>query len=222
MAFPTTQMSGYTDLKGRIDLALSRCQEQPWLDFKESQPWQVLRWRLLKTIMGMSNLRDGGLILIGVAENGNNWKLTGIASDHLRDYDYDDITDQLSKYASPQVVVDIVVHEHDDSKLYLAIHIHQFKDCPVVCRKNSSEDVKPKDRLLAGDIYVRPSSGKPRTEKVMDAFQIHDLLERAAEFRARKLLEIGKRIGFVPGQTDTNLYDAELASVSVLPNRTGQ
>jgi len=60
MAFPTTQMSGYVDLNGRISLALSRCQEQPWLDFKESQPWPMLRWRLLKTIMGMANLRDGG------------------------------------------------------------------------------------------------------------------------------------------------------------------
>ena len=75
MAFPTTQMSGYGDLKERVTLALSRCQEQPWLDFKESQPWSVLRWRLLKTIMGMANLRDGGLILVGVAEKGTAWEL---------------------------------------------------------------------------------------------------------------------------------------------------
>src|SRR5437773_2911406 len=98
MAFPTTQMSGYADLKGRIALALGRCQEQPWLDFKESQPWDVLRWRLLKTIMGMANLRDGGLILVGVAERGTSWELTGITTDHLGCYDYDDISDQLSKY----------------------------------------------------------------------------------------------------------------------------
>jgi len=111
MAFPTTQMSGYTDLRGRISLALGRCQEQPWLDFKESQPWPELRWRLLKTIMGMANLRDGGLILVGVAEKGTAWELSGIEPAHLAAFDYDDIIAQLSKYASPQVSVDIVVRE---------------------------------------------------------------------------------------------------------------
>lgn len=221
MAFPTTKMSGYTDLKERISIALNRCQEQAWLDFKESQPWQVLRWRLLKTIMGMANLRDGGLIIVGVAEKENAWELSGITTDHLKDYDYDDISDQINKYASPQVVIDLVIHEHEDGNQYLAIHIHQFKISPVVCRKNSPEDVKLKDRLSAGDIYVRPSSGKPRTERVTDASQLHDLLELAAEFRARRLLEVGKRIGFVPGETDADKYDAELGTVGTNPIQRG-
>jgi len=210
-------MSGYADLKGRIHLALSRCQEQPWLDFKESQPWQVLRWRLLKTIMGMANLRDGGLILVGVAERGTTWELTGIDSTHLATFDYDDIIDQLSKYASPQVSVDIVAHDHDDGNRYLAFHVHQFDDSPVVCRNNSPVEVKPKDRLSAGEVYVRPSTGKPQTVRVTDAARLHDLLELAAEFRARRMLEIGKRVGLVPGETATALYDAEVATITQMP-----
>ncbi len=213
MAFPTTQMSGHTDLKGRIESALSRCQEQTWLDFKESQPWDTLCWRLLKTVMGMANLRDGGLILIGVAEMDQSWELTGITADHLRTYDYDEISDQLSKYASPQVELDIVVHIPEDGNQYLAFHIHQFKDSPVVCRKNSPEAVKTKERLVPGEIYVRPLSGRPRTEKVTDAARLHDLLELAAEHRARRMLETGKRIGLVPGETSANHYDAELSSI---------
>lgn len=215
MAFPTTQMSGYADLKGRIAIALSRCQEQPWLEFKESQPWQVLRWRLLKTIMGMANLRDGGLIVVGVAEDGTTWKLTGIDAGHLPTFDYDDIIDQLSKYASPQVIVDIVVHDHDDGKHYLAFHVHQFKDSPVVCRNNSPDDVK--DRLAAGEVYVRPTTGKPQTVKVTDAARLHDLLELAAEFRARRMLEAGKRVGLVPTEAAASKYDAELSTIKTLP-----
>lgn len=217
MAFPTTQMSGYADLKERITLALGRCQEQPWLDFKESQPWLVLRWRLLKTIMAMANLRDGGLVLVGIAERENTWELTGIEPDHLATFDYDDIVDQLGKYASPQVNVDIVVHNHDDGNCYLAFHVHQFNESPVVCRSNSPNDVKPKDRLAAGEIYVRPTTGIPRTEKVTDAARLHDLLELAAEYRARRMLEVGKRIGLVPGETSASLYDAELATTNKMP-----
>lgn len=210
-------MSGYADLKGRITLALSRCQEQPWLDFKESQPWQVLRWRLLKTIMGMANLRDGGLVLVGVAEDGTAWKLTGIEPAHLAAFDYDDIIDQLSKYASPQVSVDIVVHDHEDGKRYLAFHVHQFNDSPVVCRNNSPDDVKAKDRLAAGEVYVRPTTGKPQTVKVTDAARLHDLLELAAEFRARRMLEVGKRVGLVPTEAAAAKYDVELSTIKNFP-----
>jgi hypothetical protein len=210
-------MSGYTDLRGRIALALGRCQEQPWLDFKESQPWPELRWRLLKTIMGMANLRDGGLVVIGVSERDNTWELTGIQQAHLDTFDYDDIVDQLSKYASPQISLDIVVHDHDDKNRYLAFHVHQFNDSPVVCRNNSPDDVKPKDRLAAGEIYVRPATGKPQTVKVTDAARLHDLLEMAAEFRARRMLEVGKRVGMVPGQTAASRFDAELSTINTLP-----
>ena len=217
MAFPTTQMSGYTDLRSRIALALGRCQEQPWLDFKESRPWLELRWRLLKTMMGMANLRDGGLVLIGVAERADTWELTGIQNDHLSTFDYDEIIDQLSKYASPQVAVDMVVHDHDDGRRYLAIHVHQFQDAPVVCRNNSPDDVKGKERLLAAEVYVRPTTGRPRTEKVSDAARLHDLLELAAEFRARRMLEVGKRVGLVPGETSASYFDAELSTIQDFP-----
>ena len=167
--------------------------------------------------MGMANLRDGGLILIGVAERGNTWELTGIEQDHLNSFDYDDIIDQLSKYASPQISVDIVVHDHDEGKRYLAIHVHQFKDSPVVCCNNSSDDIKPKDRLSAGDVYVRPNTGKPQTVKVTDAARLHDLLEMAAETRARRMLEVGKRVGLVPGETAASKFDTELEAIQDLP-----
>lgn len=210
-------MSGYADLKGRITLALGRCKEQPWLDFKESQPWPSLRWRLLKTIMAMANLRDGGLILVGVAEQGTDWELTGIDPSHLPTFDYDEIIDQIGKYASPQVNVDIVLHKHEDGNRYLAFHVHQFEDSPVVCRNNSPDNLKPKERLAAGDVYVRPQAGKPQTVKVTDATRLHDLLELAAEYRARRMLEVGRRVGLVPTVAATEKFEAELSTISEFP-----
>ena len=217
MALPTTEMSGYTDLRARISLALGRCQEQPWLDFKESQPWLVLQWRLLKTIMGMANLRDGGLILIGVCERAATWTLTGIEDAHLATFDYDDIVDKLSKYASPQVQVNVVIHD-EDKKRYLAIHVYQSQESPVICRNSSPVSVvNPKERIEAGNIYVRPTLGKPQTVRVTDAGQLHDLLELAAEFRARKMLQIGSRVGLVPAETAISNYNSELQSAPPVP-----
>jgi len=116
----------------------------------------------------------------------------------------------LSKYASPQIRVDIAIHDHDDGKRYLAFQVHQFNDSPVVCGKNSPDDVKPKERLVTGEVYVRATSGKPQTVKVTDAAQMNDLLELAAEFRARRMLEVGKRIGLVPAESAASKFDAEL------------
>ena len=163
--------------------------------------------------MGMANLRDGGLILIGVSERDNTWELTGIQQWHLDTFDYDDIVDQLSKYASPQIDVEIVVHDHDDGKRYLAIRVHQFRDSPVICRNNSPDGVKPKDRLVAGELYVRATTGRPQTVKVTDASRLHDLLELAAEFRARRMLEVGRHIGLVAGETAASKYEAELGTI---------
>lgn len=210
MAFPDSKLPYYADLRERISLALSRCQEQTWLDFKESQPWEALRWRLLKTMMGMANLRDGGLIIVGVAERDTIWECTGIEPAHLGLFDYDDIMDQLDKFASPQIRVDIVIHDHDDGKRFLAFGVHQFDDSPVVCRNNSPDGVKGKERLATGEFYVRATRGKPQTVKVTDAAQINDLLELAAEFRARRMLEVGKRIGLVPAESAASKFDAEL------------
>lgn len=216
MALPTTEMKGYKSLRERVVLALDRCQEQQSLDFKESQPWPELKWRLLRTIMAMANLRDGGLIIVGVSERGDRWDLTGISPGDLSTYDYDDIVDQVTKYASPEVMLDVVLHRHDDGNEYLAIHVHQFAETPIICKRNCPDDVQRRDRMTAGDFFIRPP-GKPQTEKVVDASRLHDLLELAAENRARRMLEVAHRVGLVPSESAETRFESELASITEFP-----
>ena len=120
-----------------------------------------------------------------------------------------------SSTSSPRPIsdVDIVVHEHDDGKRYLACGVHQFDDSPVVCRNNSPVAVKGNDRLAAGGVLRACHQGKRQTVKVIDAAQMNDLLELAAEFRARRMLEVGKRIGLVPGETAAAKFEAELPPI---------
>jgi hypothetical protein len=216
MALTTTDMKGHSKLRERIVHALDRCQEEQWLDFKESQPWGNLQWRLLKTIMAMANLRDGGLIVVGVSERGDIWELTGISPNDRSTYDYDIIIDQVSKYASPEISLDIVVHRHDDSKEYVAINVHQFTEMPVVCKKNGPDGLTPRVTIAAGDIFVRPP-GKPRTETVKEASRLHDLLELAAENRARRMLEVAHRVGLVPVALNETQFEEESASIIEIP-----
>ena len=77
-AIPTSDMPGYIQLHDRVYSALDRCQESQAIEFKASIPWESLKYQLVRTTLAIGNLRDGGIIIIGVSERGDAWELTGI------------------------------------------------------------------------------------------------------------------------------------------------
>lgn len=198
-------MPGHSQLRERAVVALSRCQESQGVDFKESAPWSALQSRIIKTVLGMGNLRDGGIIVVGVSERGKTWELTGVSEVHLGTYDVDVMVAITNSYASPHVDLDIVTLQHSNGKTFLVIKANEFVDSPLVCKKNGP----PESGLLEGCVYVRPA-GIARTTRVTNAAQMHELLELAAEKRARRMLEVSRRIGLVPEHPLGQPFDDEL------------
>jgi hypothetical protein len=209
MAIPTSDMPGHKELHDRVYNALDRCQESKSVDFKESAPWDDLKWQIIRTALAMGNLRDGGIIVVGASERNDSWDLTGISPEHFATYDVDVIIDVINKFASPPIKVEVVTVSYRNGNTFLAIQIHEFKDSPFVCRKNGPDNIK---NLRAGDVFVRPS-GKPRTTKVISAEEMQDLLELAAEKRARRILEVAHRIGLKAADTSSQKFDDELGGL---------
>ena len=205
-AIPSSNMPGHKQLHERVINALDRCQETQRIDFKESASWDVLKLQIVRTLMAMGNLRDGGTLIIGVSERNNNWSLTGITVDDLNTYNVDDVIDFVNTYCSPPISIDMVLVEYRNGNQFLVLHANQFEVTPFVCRKNGPQ------KLVEGAIYVRPP-GIARTTRVTNATQIHDLLELAAEKRARRILEVSRRIGLVPSKTSGDLFDEELGGL---------
>lgn len=187
-------------------MALDTCVESQSVDFKESAPWEALQFKIIRTAMAMANLRDGGVIVIGVGERGEQWELTGISNEHVATYDVDDVADAINKYASPSVIATIVITAHNDHR-YLVIRVPEFVETPIVCRRAGDA----KSGLKPGVVYVRPP-GKAQTTEVTTAEQMHDLLELAAEKRARRILETAARIGLV-AQPANKPFDDELGGL---------
>lgn len=204
-AIPISDMPGYRRLHDRVFNALNRCQETQGADFKESASWDSLKLRIITTALGMGNLRDGGIIVIGASERGQTWELTGITNEHLETYDPDIIVDVVNKYASPNVEMDIVLVKYRNDRDFLAIQIKEFEDTPVVCKRNGPTG----GGIIEGAVYVRPP-GVARTTRVMNSSQMHDLLELAAEKRARRILEVSRRIGLVTRPASAERFDEEL------------
>lgn len=208
-AIPTSDMEGYRKLHDRVCNALNRCQESQGIDFKESAPWEDLKWRLIKTAMGMGNLRDGGIIVVGASEKGETWNLTGISEKDLLTYDVDNIIDTTNKYCSPPIEVDVVLVKYTNGSNFLAFQFHEFSDTPFVCKRNGPDGSR---MLTEGEVYVRPP-GKARTTKVTVASEMHDLIELAAEKKARKILEQSYRIGLTQVNTASKKFDDELGGL---------
>lgn len=205
---PSSQLPGHKPLHDRIVLALDRCQESRSIDFKESSPWDSLKTRIVKTCFGMGNLRDGGVIIIGVSERGDNWELTGISDNHLQTYDADNILDSINKYASPPISLDIVIVEYRDKKKYLAIQINEFEESPFICKIDGPIKTGNNRVFYAGDIYIRPI-GKPQTVKAASAEQMRELLEVAAEKTARRMLGFSKKVGMTAKTSDVDSFAEE-------------
>ncbi len=205
---PTSDMPGYKHLHERVITALDRCQESQGVEFKESASWESLKWQLIRTTMAMGNLRDGGIVVIGVSERGETYELTGVLPEHLNTYDVDIVIDVINAYCSPYIDIDLVLVEYSNRQRFLTIQAHQFNDTPLVCKKNGPNGLG----LVEGDVFVRPP-GMARTTKITNAAQMHDLLELAGEKRARRILEVSRRVGLMPSATSADLFERELGGL---------
>jgi hypothetical protein len=76
------------------------------LEYKRSCSWSepVFKAQITKAILGFSNVRDGGRIVIGLEEQTDKtYKRKGVTHGHLKSYNYDDISSYVSGYADPYV-----------------------------------------------------------------------------------------------------------------------
>jgi len=202
---PMSDIPGYKRLHELVYGALDLSQESQAVEFKGSAAWDSLKWRVIRTAMAMGNLRDGGIIIIGVAEVGDKWDLGGIETTHLATYDADDVIDITSSYASPPLGMKIARTKYSNNREFLILQVDEFDHTPHVCKKNGPAG----SNLFEGELYIRPP-GKPQTKKVSNAQEMQDLLELAAEKKARTMIETFHRIGITSSPTPGERFNAEL------------
>jgi hypothetical protein len=106
-------MAGHRLLRSRVEVALDRAIEAPEVDFKRSAPWDALKYKIVKASMGMGNLRDGGILVVGVAEEVASWVLEGISDANLSTYDSDVMKDLVNRFVSPAARFEAVRHSRD-------------------------------------------------------------------------------------------------------------
>lgn len=172
-----------------LDLALHG-REERYLEYKRSLNWgdAQAKAKITRTILGMSNIRDGGTIVIGVAQDGENFVPEGATPADLESFAQDTVAEWVNGYADPfaEVSVSRVSHEHT---AFVVIQVAEFTEIPVVCKQNG-----PFALLKRGAIYTR-SRRKHETVEIPSQVEMRELLDVSIEKGFRRLIERLRRAG---------------------------
>ena len=165
--------------------------ETSGVEFKGPGPWtdRQLRAQVVRAALAMANRRDGGKVIIGVADNGGVLSPIGLNEDDLNTWRYDDIAAGIAAYADPSVSFERQVKEYNGNQ-YIILEVDEFADIPVLCKRGYQ------DVLRNGACYVR-SRRKPETSAIPTQEDMRDLLELAIDKGVVKYLARAERVGSI-------------------------
>lgn len=179
-------------------------------EFKESQPFDVLKWKLVKACLAMANLRDGGCIIVGCDERDGVPAPSGMSEDDQRSYNQDALIELVNKYARPPVSLTLRRVEFD-GRLFVGIQVAAFERTPVMCVKDNL-NVKPtptkSQELREAEIYAR-SNARVSSTKVVTPELLEEILTIAAQKRAAEIIATAQHIGLRMPDTDATQFARE-------------
>jgi len=197
---------GFESLRERVRTALQLGVESPAVEFKAGVSWDTLRISIIKTVLAMSNLQYGGLIIVGRPESSNSQD--GINPAELATFDLDVMRDQFDSFASPRAVVSIA-RVKIGTHTYVVIDVAEFEEDIVICKK----DQLPELALKKGTVYIRPFHGRPRSVPVSNAEEMRSVIELAVDKSEQRFGGRAKRRGFVRQRASASAYEAEVSEL---------
>lgn len=175
--------------------------ETPTLDIKSACNWDVASFA--KDILAMSNVHDGGYIIIGVEDK--TFVRQGIDSRHKATYNIDIMRDQMAPYADPHVNFTVEFPKDSKGKEYAVIRVLSFEEIPVICRKDSKD-------TQAGAIYYRDKTKRVNHSTVSNSYDMRDIISTATVRMMQRMTEVGFNVQHQPGKAEQaeNMLNSEL------------
>lgn len=129
--------------------------------------------KVARAVMAMGNLRDGGLVCLGIDETLMPQMLPGLDADQFTAWsDFDDVTDKMARYSDPPVSFKVHPLDLTSGAQVVVLDVTEFDHVPHVCKRDSQRD------LQKGMTYVRPR-GKPESVPVPSSSEMRELLDLA-------------------------------------------
>ena len=138
---------------------LARGHEIPGVEFKGPGPRgeEYLRAKVARAVMGMTNRRDGGIVIIGVEERSSTLNPVGLSPNELKSWrNIDHVGNALANYMSPPPTFDLSILEYQ-GRAFAVLEVNEFTDVPTICKKGYYRDHQSGHRevvLREGACYV--------------------------------------------------------------------
>jgi len=144
---------------------------------------------VVRAILGMANRQDGGVVVIGVADDGAALGPTGLALEQLDTWTHD------------------ATGVRFQSKDCILLRVDEFDEVPVLCKQDYPQT------LRKGACYVR-ARRKPETSEIPAQAEMRELIDLATSKRLRKTLGMLRDAGVDLSATaplgDVELFDQQI------------
>lgn len=145
--------------------------------------------KVTRAALGLGNLRDGGHVIIGIADADPAAMLPGLDAPSLESWlAYDDVARKLAEYADPPLRFDLARVELSTGAVIVAMQVFEFADIPHICARDY-EGV-----LRKGALYVR-SRRVPETSEIPSSVEMREVIDLATEKALRAYIETAERAG---------------------------
>ncbi len=183
-------------------LALGR--ETSGVEFKGPGPLSDRRLvaQVVRAVLAMANRESGGIVIVGIEDNANGINPAGLDNAELASWDYDNIANQLARYADPRVNFEMEIRMYNGAR-HVVLAVAEFSEIPVLC-KRSFDNV-----LRNGACYVRTRQ-KPETSEIPTQTEMRELLDLAINKGVSLYLERARRVGLYVPLTPVQPTDQEL------------
>ncbi|MBE0433327.1 ATP-binding protein [candidate division WOR-3 bacterium] len=170
------------------------------LDYKGACNWDVDVFA--KDILALSNVRDGGYLVMGVDETDTGYKRTGTTTEQRRTFNIDIMKDQMNSFADPYVDFEVSFPTDRLNLQYIVVSVKEFRDIPIICKRNSRE-------THAGVIYFRNRNRRPESAPVSNSYDMREIIESATV----KLMRRSREFGYSVENIDEKLFNDELGGL---------
>lgn len=163
--------------------------------------------KVARAAMAMGNLRDGGAVCIGVADNMIADMQPGLSDAQFADWsNNDNVADALGRYTDPPVAFHVDPWTLSSGAKIVLLQVSEFADVPHICKRDFPGE------LQAGHLYVRPRS-KVESVTVPTVTDMRDVLDIATDKGVRDFVGRMRSAGLLthpePEASNNEQFDVE-------------
>lgn len=184
--------------------------EERNLEYKGCVNWKAKKVQasIIKTILAMSNITDGGVIIVGVEEKDEEFLPVGLEQQDLETFTQDGVSARVNEFADPYVEI-TVSRVPDQGMDFIVIQVEEFIELPVICKQDWLRG------LRRGAIFTRPRR-MHETAEVSSQVEMREIIDRASEKGIRYLYRRLGRAGLEVVETeerDRQLFEEQLGNL---------